>query len=161
MSRVRVKHMSNGQVGTFSRERLVRSRTGVEKAAAWALLAVSWLGSIVTAHGGWAALVASPSLALTGVGLVAQAVLTYLQWSYPDVWWVAWPARAVDALLTALGYGFLFIGGLTLLLARTGLSLAPWPMAWFVVSVAGLVAWAIIYLISLGVAYYPESRLVT
>ena len=52
------------------------------------------------------------------------------------------------------------IGGLTLLLGRTGLGLDRWPMAWFVVSVAGLVGWAVIYALSLLVAWYPESRLV-
>lgn len=161
MSRLQVRDMNNGEpVGTFSRERLVRSRTHVEKAAAWGLLAVSWLGSVVTAHGGWAVLLTAPSVGAAVIGLASQAVLTWLQWSYPDVWWVAWPARLVDALLTALGYGFLLIGGLTLLLAQTGLSAGRWPLLWFVVSVAGLVGWTILYLQSLLIAWYPESRLV-
>lgn len=153
--------MSNGEVvGTFSRATLERNRTKVEVALAWIGFVVGWIGSVATAHGGWGNLLAAPSLGLACIGLGTQAVLTWLQWSYGDRWYIAWPARAVDATLTALGYGFLFILPLTVALSRTGLSLSLWPLLWFAVSIAGLVAWAVMWLISLVVAWYPERTLV-
>lgn len=160
MSRVQVRDMSNGEVGTISREALVRNRTKVEKVLAWIGLVVGWIGSVSTAHGGWGNLIASPSLGLACAGLGTQALLTWAQWSYGDKRSIAWPARVIDATLTALGYGFLFIIPLTVALSRTGLSMTPWPVAWFVVSVAGLVAWAVIWVLALLVAWYPERTLV-
>ncbi len=160
---VRSNDMHNDQIlepGVISRAAIRRSRTGAEKALAWGVLALSWLGSVVMAHGGWAPFLAAPSPAAIGMGLAVQAVLTYLQWAYDDNRWVAWPARAIDALLTALGYGFLVVSGLAALIAVTGLPNLLWPLAWWWVTSAGLVAWVIVYLVSLLVAWYPEKTLV-
>mgnify|MGYP000954117115 FL=1 len=160
---VRSNDMHNDQIiepGVISRAAVRRSRTTVEKALAWGVLALSWLGSVVTAHGGWAPFLAIPSPAAIGIGLAMQAVLTYAQWAYDDNRWIAWPARAIDALLTALGYGFLFVRGLAALFRATGLDSMIWPLGWWQVTTAGLIAWAIIYLVSLLVAWYPEKTLV-
>lgn len=160
---VRSGDMHNEHViepGVISRAAVRRSRTTVEKALAWGVLALSWLGSVVTAHGGWTLLLASISPAATALGLAGQAVLTYLQWAYDDIWWIAWPARMIDAALTALGYGFLFVRGLAALFRITGLDSVVWPLGWWQVTTAGLIAWGIIYLVSLVAAWYPERTLV-
>lgn len=157
------KPLVNGQVvepGTFSRAHLKRSRTGVEKAFAWAILVLGWAGSVSTAHGGWLATITAFSLGATLIGLAMQALLTWLEWAYADVWYIAWPARAVDALLTALGYGFLFVGGMASLIAVTGVSSTRVFWLWWELSPAGWVAWVLIYLLSLAVAWYPEHTLV-
>lgn len=155
--------MHNDQIlepGVISRAAVRRSRTTVEKALAWGVLALSWLGSVVTTSRGWTLFLTNPSPAAIGIGLAFQAVLTYLQWAYDDKRWVAWPSRAIDALLTALGYGFLFVGGLSDLFAVTGLPNLLWPLGWWMVTSCGLVAWGVIYLVSLLVAWYPEKTLV-
>ena len=160
---VRSNDMHNDQIlepGVISRAAVRRSRTTVEKALAWGVLALSWLGSVVTTHGGWGSFLAAPAPAAIAIGLAFQAALTYLQWAYDDTRWIAWPARAVDALLTALGYGFLFVRSLALVFAITGLPNELWPLLWWQVTACGLVAWAIIYIVSFGIAWYPERTLV-
>ncbi|GEM_PF-5467807 len=150
---------SDVNVGTISRAALQRSRTNVEKIFAWGILALSWLGAIVTAHGGWNAMLTTPSIGAICGGIAVQVVLTYLEWAYDDIWYIAWPARLIDALTTALGYGFLFVGALALLFAPA-LPNTPWTLAWWIVTTCGLVAWGIIYLVSLVAAWYPEKTLV-
>lgn len=161
---VRSSELQNGRearAGALSRRALRRSRTAVETYLAWCLLAASWIGSIVVAHGGWAALLAGRwSWTALALGLAGQGLLTWLQWSYDDVWWVAWPARAVDALLTAAGYGPLLIAILAGWVAP-GLAARGWLVAVVGgVTTATAIAWCSCYLVSLFVAWYPEAKLV-
>jgi hypothetical protein len=136
-----------------SRDRLRAQRSGIERAMAWLVLLVSFAGSIAALHGGFAPLIASVVLgplnlgALLG-GVLIQALLTFLEWYYFDRWSIAWGARGLDTALTAIGYGPLFVPPLLALLASRN---APSPL---------LLAWGIIVLVSFGVAYFPESRLV-
>lgn len=136
-----------------SRSHLQQQRGVVERVMAWVVLLLSFLGSIVALHGGWTAFIASltdgPLMlgALLG-GTLLQLVLTFLEWWYFDRVLLAWGARLADTALTAVGYGPLFVPPLAAWLALQGVG---WP--------AG-VAWGIISLVSLGVAWFPESRLV-
>jgi hypothetical protein len=107
-----------------------------------AALAGGWeplIKGIVTLHPNWAAI---------GGGFGVQILLTFLEWHYFDVPMVAWPARIVDTLATAIGYGPLVLVGLTAALASKAV---PSPI---------YAAWTIIGLVSLLIAWYPESRLV-
>lgn len=136
-----------------SRERLRRQRGAVERYTAWVVLLVSFLGSVAAFYGGWPALVAdlialTPHAAPILLGIGIQALVTYLEWHYFDQPVVAWLARLGDAATTALGYGPLVVGGLAAQLTSQALPDATYP------------AWGIIGLVSLLVAWYPESRLV-
>ena len=51
--------------GVISRVALKRSRTHVEKGVAWAILALSWVGTVATANGGWESLLTTFSLGAT------------------------------------------------------------------------------------------------
>lgn len=143
---------------TIARANLRRQRATITWAAAWGVLVLGWLGTIVAANGGW-----GPFLALewtwTGWigGAAAQLLLTWLQWSCSDIPLLAWTSRAVDALLTALGYGVLVVGSLIAWLVEHGLPAAP--IAWGL-SLAGIAAWGILWAICLIPAWWPEHRLV-
>ena len=136
-----------------SRERLRRQRGGIERASAWIVLFLSLLGTIAAFAGGWTPLIAGivnrqlPVAAIVG-GLALQAVLTFLEWYYFDSPLVSWPARLFDTIMTAIGYGPLVLMPLVTLLATRGVPQYPY------------VAWLIIGLVSLVIAWYPESRLV-
>jgi len=137
----------------ISRSRLRKQRGAIERFTALGVLFISFLGSIVALHGGWAPLISSLvalqpkwSLLLLGVGL--QVLLTYLEWHYFDRPLIAWPARLADTALTALGYGPLVLDVLVRALTSEVL---PDPF---------FAAWGIIGLVSLLAAWYPESRLV-
>jgi hypothetical protein len=135
------------------RATLRKQRGKIERATAWVVLFVSVLGTIATLAGGWTPLITSiralqPNWAAIVGGLAAQALLTHLEWHYFDVPLVSWPARLADTALTALGYGPLVVAALIGILAARG---APLPFQ---------LAWCIIVLVSLLIAYYPESRLV-
>lgn len=136
-----------------SRAHLQQQRGVVERVMAWVVLLLSFLGSIVALHGGWVPFIQSltdgPLMlgALLG-GILIQLVLTFLEWWYFDRLLLAWGARLVDTVLTTMGYGPLFVPPLAVWLGQQG---ATWPVG---------VAWGIISLISLGVAWFPESRLV-
>lgn len=136
-----------------SRAHLQKQRGVIERVMAWVVLLLSFLGSIVALHGGWPPFIASitdgPIVlgALLG-GILLQLVLTFLEWWYFDRLLLAWGARLADTALTAVGYGPLFVPPLATWLAQQG---ATWPTA---------LAWGIISLVSLGVAWFPESRLV-
>lgn len=146
-----------GRVGKESaivrRATLRRQRGAIERWTAWIVLFVSVMGTIAALAGGWAPLITGvvalrPNWAAIGGGFGIQVLLTFLEWHYFDVPMVAWPARIADTAATALGYGPLVIVALTVLLASKG---APSPY---------YAAWAIIGLVSLLIAWYPESRLV-
>lgn len=148
-----VRSQSTGQSAKqsaiVSRAQLARARGPVERATAWIVLVVSFIGTIVVFHGGWAPILAlqfSASAVLGGILL--QGLLTWLQWAYHHNRPLCWGSRVVDAGLTAYGYGPLFI--VTLVAYLTGRSV-PEPL---------YAAWLLIGLVSLGLAWYPESRLV-
>lgn len=136
-----------------SRARLKRQRGAVERYTAYVVLFVSFLGTVVALAGGWELFIASliawrPSVAALAGGVGLQALLTYLQWHYFDRKPVAWTARGFDTGLTVAGWGPLF---------------APWLVEQLVARAAPepfYLAWAILGLVALAVAWYPESRLV-
>lgn len=135
------------------RATLRKQRGSIERATAWIVLFVSVLGSIATLAGGWGPLIGGfvqlqPKWSAIAGGLAIQALLTFLEWYYFDQPMISWPARLADTVLTALGYGPLVLIPLVSLLLTRG------------VTQAGYVAWLIIGLVSLAIAWYPESRLV-
>ena len=162
MADVRTKSMRDPKESAIvSRARLRRQRGAIERWTAFVVLLVSFLGSVAAFHGGWPPLIASikalePHWAalLGGVGI--QALLTYLEWHYFDRPWIAWPARIGDALTTALGYGPLVVVGLSTALTPIFQPDAATPT----VIEGDIAAWCIIGIVSLLVAWYPESRLV-
>jgi hypothetical protein len=144
---------SHKESAVISRARLRKQRGAVERWTAWVVLFVSFLGTVVALHGGWPAFIASllllrPNVSALLGGLAIQGALTFLEWHYFDRPLIAWTARAFDTAATAVGYGPLVIVGLT-----TALLARAVPNAFYV-------AWGIIGLVSLAVAWYPETRLV-
>lgn len=166
MSNVTSKPMDNGKVvdkGLEGRKRkasavvgratLRRQRGSVERATAWIVLFMSFLGTIVAFHGGWTPLIESvvamqPNIAAWLFGFGLQLLLTFLQWYYYDNRIVAWTARGFDTWFTAVGYGPLFLASLMVFLAGRGIE-SPLYLAWGIIGIASLLA-----------AWYPESRLV-
>lgn len=137
----------------ITRDRLKKQRSGIERTMAWLVLFLSFLGTIAALHGGFGPLVSSISrgplntAALLG-GVLIQSIVTFLEWWYFDRPLIAWSARVVDTAATTIGYGPLFLAPLAVLLYNRGVTQ---PEA---------VAWGVIALVSLGVAWFPESRLV-
>lgn len=154
MNPVRSKTMRDPKESAIiSRARLKRQRGSIERWTAWVVLLVSFLGSVAALHGGWPPLIASltaftPHWAPLLGGIAIQALLTYLEWHYFDVPLIAWGARLGDAATTALGYGPLVVVGLSAALTSQA------------VPEGDIAAWCIIGIVSLLVAWYPESRLV-
>lgn len=143
---------SKKESAVLSRAQLRQQRGAVERWTALVILFVSFLGTIVALAGGWPAFIGSirtlqPHWAAILGGAAIQGLLTFLEWHYFDRPLIAWGARIGDAYLTAIGYGPLVIGPLSALAARY----APQPL---------YVAWFVVGLASLAVAWYPESRLV-
>lgn len=135
------------------RSTLRRQRGTIERYTAWIVLFVSVLGTIAALAGGWTPLIASivtlkPNWAAIGGGIGIQALLTYMEWHYYDVFFISWPARTADTIATALGYGPLVVVALAAFLAAKG------------VPSSGYAAWGVIGLVSFLIAWYPESRLV-
>ncbi len=136
-----------------SRERLRKQRGGIERATAWIVLFISVFGTIAALAGGWTPLISGivtlkPQWAAIAGGLAIQVLLTFLEWYYFDQPMIAWPARLGDTIMTALGYGpLVFVALINLLASRN-------------VPQFEYVAWGIIGLVSLLIAWYPESRLV-
>lgn len=135
------------------RETLRKQRGGIERAAAWLVLLVSFAGSVATLHGGFAPMIESIATkqynvgALLG-GVLIQVVLTFLEWWYFDRPLIAGGARLVDAATTAIGFGPLFLAPLVSFLEARGIESPLLP------------AWGIIIAVSFAVAWFPESRLV-
>jgi hypothetical protein len=135
------------------RATLRKQRGAVERASAWFVLLLSVIGSVAALAGGFVPLIAgiigrTPQWSAIIGGLGLQAILTFLEWYYFDSPLVSWPARLVDTVTTAIGYGPLFLAALVAFLVEQD------------VAQAGYVAWGIIGGISFLVAYFPESRLV-
>lgn len=136
----------------ISRAQLRQQRGAVERWTAWVVLFVSFLGTVVALAGGWESFIASlivlrPSVAALAGGVGLQALLTYLQWHYYDYRMIAWTARGIDTAFTAVGYGPLVLVPLIAFVATW----TTYPL---------YLAWAIIGIASLVIAWYPESRLV-
>lgn len=137
----------------ISRERLRKQRGAVERYTAWVVLLISFMGSVAAFYGGWPALIQDARdwtvhAAPIAIGIGLQCLLTFLEWHYFDRPLVAWLARLADAVTTALGYGPLVVDQLAAQLTSQALPDAHYA------------AWAIIGLVSMLVAWYPESRLV-
>lgn len=143
------------QSAIVNRATLARSRTTIERSTAWGLLLLSVAGTVAALAGGWPALLAAPSLAAIVGGLVIQGGLTYLEWAYYHSRVLSGGARLIDAALTALGFGPLFLAALTRFFAAAGVTsvIAGQPGA-------VVAAWGAIAIASYGLAWYPESRLV-
>lgn len=137
------------QSAIVSRSQLERARGPVERATAWIVLVVSFIGTIAALHGGWAPILALQfsASAILG-GMLLQGLLTWLQWGYQHNRLLCWGSRIVDAGLTAYGYGPLFIATLVAYLTSRGVPAPPY------------VAWFLVGLVSLAAAWYPEDRLV-
>lgn len=137
----------------ITRTRLKSQRSVIERVMAWLVLLVSFLGSIAMLHGGFGPLVRSivdrqPNQAALIGGVLIQLLLTFLEWYYFDIPLIAWGARIADTATTAIGYGPLFLASLITLLYNRGIEQPLLP------------AWGVIVLVSLGIAWFPESRLV-
>ena len=149
---------SAGQPATISRAKLRRQRAWVTWYGAWALLFLGWLGTLVATNGGWGNVLAG-RITLTGtiLAIVSQAILTWIQWSWSDHLIAAYISRALDAGLTALGYGSLVIAGMAAWFAAQGIPATIVVRDW---TLTGLLAWFILWLIALFPAWYPEHRLI-
>lgn len=130
------------------------SRPYFERYSSWALLALSFLGSVVAFHGGdWSAIRALQfrTGAVTG-GLVLQSLCTYVEWSYrhrrfhPLYLFVL----ALDAGPTAIGYYPIVRDSLRYIAGVVGLQGSQATM--FVYIAIGIAA--------LLLAWVPESRLI-
>lgn len=137
------------QSAIVTHAQIERGRGRVERLTAYIVLLVSFVGTVVALHGGWAIVLAGGFQwrALAG-GVLLQLILTWLQWSYHHARVLCWGSRLVDAALTAYGYGPLFIVALVSYLVERSI---PQPL---------FVGWSILGLVSLLLAWYPESRLV-
>ena len=136
-----------------SRATLRKQRGAIERYTAWIILLVSFLGTIAALAGGWPPLIAAclafnPPWAAIAGGFAIQAALTFLEWWYYDLRLISYPARIVDSVFTALGYGPLVLVPLGAALLARGVENAVWG------------AWAIIGVVSYLLAWYPESRLI-
>ena len=138
----------------ITQQQIDYSRPYFERYASWALLALSFLGSVVAFHGGdWAAIRALHfrTGALIG-GLVLQAFCTYLEWSYrhrrfhPLYLFVL----ALDAGPTAIGYYPVVRGSLSYVANVIGLQGTQ----------ASIFVYILVGLAALLLAWVPESRLI-
>lgn len=155
---VRSEHLRDGQrvakeSAVFTRSQLRRQRGAIERWTALVILFVSFLGTIVALAGGWEPFLSSlrayrPPWAAIAGGIGIQALLTFLEWHYFDRRFVSIPARVVDTVFTALGYGPLVLSLLSAALVERHVSEPIY------------VAWLIIGVVSYVIAWYPESRLI-
>ena len=135
-----------------SRAQLARTRGWFERISAGVVLMASYLGTVFTFAGGVVPLLNAPSQLFPWLGaLAAQGLLTALQWWYGNVSRahpVYLAALVSDTGLTTWGFAPLLVPPLAALLAANGIDGA----------VTG--AWALLAVVSLVAAYYPESRFV-
>lgn len=146
----------------LSRSSIARQRGAVERTTALGVLFLSFLGTVVSFHGGWTPLIElRPSLAAILGGILVQFVLTWLQWSYHHNRFLCWGSRGVDTFFTAKGFGPLFVPMIAPLFIARGWSVEPITVGlWVLPGSAFLGAWAIMGLVSLAAAWYPETRLI-
>lgn len=148
---IRSRNTSAKQSAIVRRETLDRQRGAFERFSAFVVLFFSFAGTIVALSGGWSALRDSPQLAPIVGGLALQGIFTVLQWWYgagrgP---WRYRVALCADSALTAVGYGPLIVPWLGTYLAARGAG-----------QVGDVVAWLIVGVVSLLVAWYPERQLI-
>jgi hypothetical protein len=171
MSQVTSKPMENGRAeqektqkasAVVTRGQLAKSRGKVERLLAFGILVISFLGTVVALHGGWEPILnLQISLGACGGGILIQSILTYVQWTYKHNRRLSWGSRLIDAYFTATGYGPVFVPALALWFVARGVSKELVTLPWFgALSAAILCAWAIVGLVSLLAAWYPEDRLV-
>lgn len=134
-----------------TRAMLDRQRGAFERFSALALLLLSFAGSIAALSGGWSALRTDPRLAPIAGGVAVQIVLTATEYWYgagrgP---WRYRVALCVDAVLTTIGYGPLFMPWLTVWLASHGTG-----------ELTTVLAWAIVGALALALAWWPERTLI-
>lgn len=135
----------------FKRSDLVRNRGTVERWFAWVVLVFSLGGTIVVMHGGWEPVIGGRwSIPAILSGIAAQAVLTWMQWSYgqrrTSLLYLA--PLIIDGALTVWGYGPAVVPQFSIWLAAHSV---PQAIAF---------AWAAMVLVSFAMAWYPETRLI-
>lgn len=137
----------------FRRNQLVQSRGQVERGLAVLVLILSCLGTIVALHGGWTPVLAGQiSIAAIVGGAVFQGILTWVQWAYGDRkgGFVYLFSLVIDMSYTIYGFGPLIAPWLASVIAARGVPSVE----------ASIGGWAIVALVSLGAAWYPENRLI-
>jgi hypothetical protein len=139
------------QSAIVTRAALDHQRGAFERLMAVGILFFSFAGTIAAFSGGWDALATAPRIAPIGGGIASQVALTAAQWWYGDGRgrWRYRLALLIDSALTTLGYGPL---------------IAPWLAPYLAGKVgdemAGPLAWVIVGVVSLAVAYVPERTLI-
>ena len=132
------------QSAILTRAQLDKQRGAFERFSALGLLFFSFAGTIAALSGGWTALRSDPHPAPIVGGITLQLTLTAMEYWY-GAGRGAWRYRValcVDAALTTVGYGPLFVPFLAPWLASHGLGEMAAPGAWLIVAVAAfLLAW--------------------
>lgn len=148
---VQNKPLRSKDSAIVSRAALDRQRGAFERLMALGILFFSFAGTIACFSGGWVALATTPRIAPIAGGIGTQIALTAAQWWYGAGRgrWRYRLALLIDAVLTTLGYGPLIVPWLTPYLAGKGVGEVAEPLAWIVVGV-----------VSLAVAYIPERTLI-
>lgn len=131
---------------------LDRMQPGYERWLSFVLLAISFLGAVVTCSGGWANVLAlHVTWAGVGGGVALQGVCTATQWIYHKRKFH--PAYmitlSVDAVTTAMGYFDLLVRPLA------AMAVIFVPLAAITLAVQGAVA-----VLSVLLAWAPEDRLI-
>lgn len=161
MAQQEVAQRTRKESAVFTRSGIRKQRGTVERATAFGVLVLSFLGSAAACSGGWALIVQGQGSGVGfAFGLLLQGLLTWMQWAYAGVRALAWPSRAVDAALTAAGYGPLVFGALASWIVANGASNTPANVLGWEVIPATLGTWCILWIVSLLPAWYPESRLI-
>lgn len=134
---------------SIRRQSLRQQRQWITWYLAWSLMLLGFVGTIVTANGGWGQLLSGRfSWNMTILAFALQVILTYVQWAWYDIRPLAYFSRTIDALFTALGYGsVIYVYAIDYF---NGYDL-------FFVSV---IYWLITFVLSVFIAWYPEYRLV-
>jgi len=133
------------------RETLDRQRGAFERFSAFGVLFFSFAGTIAALSGGWASLANTPRLAPIALGFAVQVAITAAEWWYGAGRgrWRYRTALVIDSALTAAGYGPLVASWIAAYLAARGMG-----------ELAIVVAWSIIGVASLAIAWYPERTLI-
>jgi MFS family permease len=139
------------QSAIVSRATLDRQRGSFERMMAIILLFVSFAGSVAAFSGGWAALLAAPSVGVILAGIAVQVALTASQWWYGSGRgpWRYRLALLFDTALTAVGFGPLVVPPLATYLLARGVG-----------DLASALAWCIIIIASALLAWFPEKTLI-
>ena len=134
-----------------SRATLDRQRGAFERFAAFALLLLSFAGTVAALSGGWTALRTAPRLAPIVGGIGLQLALTATEYWYGAGrgHWRYRVALCVDAALTTVGYGPLFVPWIAPYLAARGAG-----------ELALVLAWALVGVAALALAWWPEKTLI-